>query len=156
VRGVSRGGFLAVGLSFAAFLKILPERGWLLLQELDSRFRPGTGFDCANKRHPARSRAGSSGCPLRAESERPIRDPIKASRSCQVLGLTAAGAGLGGAGTGGEGASEAPGAGVGGGGVGEIGAAGAAAAGVSGAGVAGAPYDGEEAAAPWPGVIGVS
>ena len=43
--------------------------------------------------HAARSGAGSSGCPLRVESRRPIRGPIKASRSCQILGLTAAGAG---------------------------------------------------------------
>lgn len=106
----------------------------------------------------ARSGAGSSGCPVRAESRRPIEGPIKALTSCQILGLTASGAGVGGAGVGGagtagEGAAEAPGAGVGGGGVA---AAGAAVAGVSGAGVAGASYDGEEAAAPWPVVIGVS
>src|SRR5271157_3004171 len=99
--------------------------------------------------HAAQSDAGSSGCPLRVESRRPIRGPINASRSCQILGLTAAGAGVGGAGTGGEGAAEAPGAGVGGGGVGAVvssglAAAGAAVAGVSGAGVAGAAYDGEE------------
>jgi len=89
--------------------------------------------------HAARSGARSSGCSIRVESRRPIRGPIKASRSCQVLGLTSAGAGVGGAGvgglgTGGEGASEAPGAGVGGGGVGVVGAAGAAVAGASGAG----------------------
>ena len=105
--------------------------------------------------HAARSGAGSSGCSIRVESRRPIRGPIKASRSCQILGLTdgwSAEAGVGGAGTGGEGAAEASGAGVGGGGVD---AAGAAVAGISGAGVAGAAYDGAEYA-PWPVVIGVS
>jgi hypothetical protein len=102
--------------------------------------------------HAARSGARSSGCSIRVESRRPIRGPIKASRSCQILGLTAAGAEVGGAGTGGEGAVEASGAGVGGGGVGAVGAA---VAGVSGAGGAGAAYRGEEYA-PSPVVIGVS
>src|SRR5271166_1973859 len=107
--------------------------------------------------HAARSGARSSGCSIRIESRRPIRGPIKASRSCQILGLTAAGAevggaGVGGAGTGGEGAAEASGAGVGGGGVGAVGAA---VAGVSGAGGAGAAYRGEEDAPP-PVVSGVS
>ena len=110
----------------------------------------------------ARSGAGSSGCPVRAESRRPIRGPIKASRSFQILGLTAAGAGIEGAGVGGVGtAGEAPGAGVGGGGVGAevwsgLAAAGAAVAGVSGAGVVGASYNVEGATMPGPVVIGVS
>jgi hypothetical protein len=88
---------------------------------------------------------------LGSESMEPVKKPVRPPffRSCQILGLTAAGAGVGGAGTGGEGAAEAPGAGVGGGGVGAVvssglAAAGAAVAGVSGAGVAGAAYDGEE------------
>ena len=102
--------------------------------------------------HAARSGARSSGCSIRVESSRSIRGPIKASISCQILGLTAAGAGVGGAGTGGEGAAEASGAGVGGGGVGAVGAA---VAGVSGAGGAGAADRGEEYA-PSPVVIGVS
>jgi hypothetical protein len=88
--------------------------------------------------HAARSGAESLGCSVRVENRRPIRGPIKASRSCQVLGLTSAGAGGDGTGGGGVGAVEASGAGVGGGGVG------AAVAGTSGAGVAGAAYDGEE------------
>ena len=45
MRGVSRGGLVPVELSFAAFVRILPERGWPLLQALKCRFRPGTGFD---------------------------------------------------------------------------------------------------------------
>ena len=102
--------------------------------------------------HAARSGAESLGCSVRVENRRPIRGPIKASRSCQVLGLTSAGAGGDGTGGGGEGAVEASGAGVGGGGVGAVGAA---VAGVSGAGGAGAAYRGEEYA-PSPVVIGVS
>ncbi len=52
--------------------------------------------------HVARSGAGLSGCPIRAASRRPMRRPIKASGSCQVLGLTTPGTD-GGAGTGGVG-----------------------------------------------------